>query len=276
MILLILFFAIIFFALWILLRIKDLNYGNLTLVTGGVKVGKTMFSVYLVKRQYKIQLRKWRRACRKCKRHYLNFPEKPLIYSNMPLKVKWGYSPITEDHVLQKARFRYGSVIYFNEITFIAGSKDIKDDQINDTLLQFYKLIAHSSRGGFCIVDTQAIQDAHFALKRSLSTYYMIVKKIWLPFFNIVFLRENIFVDGENTVAIDTQVDPQDSPLVGGKKLYVRLLPHTLWKNYDQYAYSYLTDHLPCPDTVLKPGKDDLKVKHLLRLKTIIERRKQK
>lgn len=276
MILLILLFVGIFFALWILLRIKDLNYGNLTLVTGGVKVGKTMFSVYLVKRQYKRQLRKWRRACRKCKRHYLNFPEKPLIYSNMPLKVKWGYSPITEDHVLQKARFRYGSVIYFNEITFIAGSKDIKDDQINDTLLQFYKLIAHSSRGGYCIVDTQAIQDAHFALKRSLSTYYMIIKKIWLPFFNIVFLRENIFVDGENTVAIDTQVDPQDSPLVGGKKLYVRLLPHTLWNNYDQYAYSYLTDHLPCPDTVLKPGKDDLKVKHLLRLKTIIERRKQK
>lgn len=276
MILLILFLAIIFFALWVLLRIKDLNYGNLTLVTGGVKVGKTMFSVFLVKLQYRRQLRKWRRACRKAKRRYLPFPEKPLIYSNMPLHVKWGYSPLTEDHVLRKARFRYGSVIYFNEITFIAGSKDIKDDEINDILLQFYKLIAHETHGGYAFVDTQAVQDSHFALKRSLSTYYMLIKKIELPFFNLVFLRENIFVDGENTVAIDTQVDPQDTPLIGGKKLYVRLLPHTLWNNYDQYAYSYLTDHLPCQDTVLKPLKDDLKVKHLIRLKTIIERRKQK
>lgn len=276
MIIIVLLIAIVVFSIYVVCKLKDLNYGNLTLITGGVKVGKTMFSVYLVKRQYRRQLRKWRRACRKCKRHYLNFPEKPLIYSNMPLKVKWGYSPITEDHVLQKARFRYGSVIYFNEITFIAGSKDIKDDDINDTLLRFYKLIAHETRGGYCFVDTQAIQDAHFALKRSLSTYYMLIKKIWLPFFNIVFLRENIFVDGENTVAIDTQVDPQDTPLTGGKKLYVRLLPHSLWKNYDQYAYSYFTDSLPLQDKLLKPGKDDLKVKHLIRLKTIIERRKQK
>lgn len=275
-VLVLVFLALIIFTVWVLCKLKDLNYGNLTLVTGGVKVGKTMFSVYLVKRTYKKQLRKWKRACRKAKRSYQAFPEKPLIYSNMPLNVKWGYVPITEALVLQKERFRYGSVIYFNEITFIAGSKDIKDDEINDILLRFYKLIAHETRGGYCIVDTQAIQDAHFALKRSLSTYYMLIKKIWLPFFNIVFLRENIFVDGENTVAIDTQVDPQDSPLMGGKKLYVRLLPHTLWKNYDQYAYSYFTDALPCRDDLRKPSKEDLKVKHLIRLKTIIERRKQK
>lgn len=263
-------------AAYIVTHIKKLNYGNLTLITGGVKTGKTMLSMYLAKRQYKIQRRKWKRQCKKARRKYQPFPEEPLIYSNMPINTRWGYSPLTEDLILQKKRFRYGSVIYFNEITFIAGSKDIKDEEVNDTLLKFYKLIAHETKGGYCFVDTQAVQDAHYALKRSLSTYYMIIKKIWLPFFNIVFLRENLFVDGENTVAVDTQVDPQDTPLDGGKKLYVRLLSHKLWKMYDQYAYSYLTDDLPVDDKVVHPDKDSMKVTNLIRLKTIKERMAKK
>ena len=263
-------FSLVLLFLYVKYR-KPLNYGNLVLITGGVKVGKTMMSVYLVDKQYKKQRKRWKRACRKAKRKYQPFPEEPLIYSNMPLKTKWGYSPITEDLILQRKRFRYGSVIYFNEITFIAGSKDIKDDEVNDILLRFYKLIAHETRGGYCFVDTQAVQDAHYALKRSLSTYYMLVKKIWLPFYNIVFFRENLFVDGENTVAFDTQIDPQDKPEEGGRKHYVKLLPHRVWKIYDQYAYSYFTDDLPVDDSILKPDSD-LKVKVLLRLKTIKER----
>lgn len=269
-------FILSFIALFLYVKYrKPLNFGNLVLVTGGVKTGKTMLSMLLIRMAYKKARRKWKRECRRAKRKFHPFPEEPLIYSNMPINTKWGYSPLTEDLILKKARFRYGSVIYFNEITFIAGSKDIKDDEINDILLSFYKLIAHETKGGVCIVDTQAVQDAHFALKRSLSTYYMIVKKIWLPFFNVVFLRENIFVDGD-TVAIDTNVDPQDSPSAGGKKLYVKLLPHSLWRMYDQYAYSYFTDNLPVHDEILHPTKDDLKVKYLIRLKTIMERMKKK
>lgn len=273
---LIIFIAVVICAVYVLSKSKQLNYGNLTLITGGVKTGKTMLSMYIIKRQYKKQRSKWRRACKKAKRKFQPYPEEPLIYSNMPIKTRWGYSPLTEDLILQRARFRYGSVIYFNEVTFIAGSKDIKDEEINDILLKFYKLIAHETKGGYCVVDTQAVQDAHYALKRSLSTYYMIIKKIWLPFFNIVFLRENLFVDGENTVAIDTQVDPQDTTMEGGKKLYIRLLPHKLWKMYDQYAYSYLTDHLSVSDEIIHPDKNNMKVTKLLRLKTIKERMTRK
>lgn len=46
-------------------HIKRLRYGNLTLITGGVKVGKTELSVALAIKQYRAQLRKWRKACKR-------------------------------------------------------------------------------------------------------------------------------------------------------------------------------------------------------------------
>lgn len=265
----------IFSAIYLLTHLKRLNYGNLTLITGGVKVGKTMFSMYLVKKEYKRALKRWRRACRKAKRKYQAFPEKPLIYSNMPIYVKSGYSPLTYDLLTDKARFRYGSVVYFNELSFLAGSKDIKDEELNDILLKFFKTCAHRTRGGYFICDTQSPQDCHYTLKRSLSTYYMLIRKIWLPFFNIVFLRENLLVDGENTVAVDTMQDPQDSTAEGGKKIYVRMLPHSLWKMYDQYAYSSFTDHLPVSDHVEHPSRSDLKMKSLIRFRTLLQKVKK-
>ena len=57
MIIIVLLIVIVVFSIYVVCKLKDLNYGNLTLITGGVKVGKTMFSVYLVKRQYRRQLR---------------------------------------------------------------------------------------------------------------------------------------------------------------------------------------------------------------------------
>lgn len=268
---LILFIGILFLILWICVfsYIKRLKYGNLTLISGGVKTGKTMLSVCLVLKQYKRQLRKWRRACRKAKRKYQPFPEKPLIYSNMPLKCE--YSPLTLALITGKERFRYGSVVYFNEMSLIAGSKDIKSEILNDWLLRFFKLCAHETRGGYFIIDTQSPQDMHYTLKRSLSTYYFISKKIWFPFFNVIFLRENLLVDGENTVAVDTQTDPQDTVSEGGKKWYFRLIRHKWWKYYDQYAYSSLTDDLPVADEIIKGKPDSLKVRFLVRCKDVLK-----
>ena len=268
---LILAIAVLLVIFWVcvLSYIKRLKYGNLTLISGGVKTGKTMLSVCLVRKQYKRQMRKWRRACRKARRKFKPLPEEPLIYSNMPLKCD--YSPLTLDLITGKERFRYGSVVYFNEMSLIAGSKDIKSEVLNDWLLRFFKLCAHETRGGYFIIDTQSPQDMHYTLKRSLSTYYFISKKIWLPFFNIIFLRENLLVDGENTVAVDTQTDPQDTIAEGGKKWYFRFISHRWWKYYDQYAYSSLTDDLPVADAVIQGTPETLKVRFLVRCKDVLK-----
>lgn len=258
--------------LWICLfsYIKRLRYGNLTLISGGVKTGKTMLSVCLVLKQYKKQLRKWRKECRRAKARYLPFPEKPLIYSNMPLRCK--YVPLDLDLITGKTRFRYGSVVYFNEMSLIAGSKDIKNEVLNDWLLRFFKLCAHETHGGYFFIDTQSPQDMHYTLKRSLSTYYYIQRSLKLPFVSLIWLRENILVDGDNTVAIDTQQDPQDSLAEGGKKWYFRVIRHKWWKYYDQFAYSVLTDDLPVSDQISEPKeKGELKIPFLVRCKDLVK-----
>lgn len=226
--------------------LKRMRYGNLTLVTGGVKTGKTQLSVCMIYKQYKRQLCKWRRACRRAKRKYEAFPEKPLIYSNMPIGKKgMTYCPLTLDLIMGKKRFAYGSVVYYNEASLIAGSKDIKDEELNDHLLKFFKLCAHYTQGGYVILDTQSPQDVHYTIKRSLSTYYDIVRRVTLPFVSLIWLRENKLVDGENTVALDTQIDPQDNVSEGGKKWYFRPILNKWWKYYDQYAYSSFVADLP-------------------------------
>lgn len=250
---------------------KRLKYGNLTLITGGVKTGKTQLAVALCFKQYARQLKKWRKACRKARARYEPLPEKPLLYSNMPIGKKgFKYAPLTLDLVMGLKRFRKGSVIYYNEASLIAGSKDIKDEELNDHLLKFFKLIAHITEGGYLILDTQSPQDVHYTVKRSLSTYYDIWSRITLPVVSLIWLRENKLVDGENTVAIDTQVDTQDSVLEGGKKKYFRLILNKWWKYYDQYAYSTLVDGVPCEDSITEIV-DEKKMHNLIRCKDIKE-----
>lgn len=254
---------------------KRMRYGNLTLVTGGVKTGKTQLTVALAIKTYKKQLRKWRKSCRKARKKYEPLPEKPLLYSNMPIGKRGDkYAPLTIELVTQKERFRYGSVIYYNEASLIAGSKDIKDEELNDHLLKFFKLIAHYTMGGYLFLDTQSPQDVHYTIKRSLSTYYDIWARLTLPFVSILWIRENKLVDGENSVAIDTQVDPQDSVADGGKKKYFRLILNKWWKYYDQYAYSCQVANLPVAEKEIKITNDK-KVHTLVRCRNIKEALKE-
>ena len=103
---------------------KMLKLSNVALFTGGVKTGKSTLSVYCALRKYKRALFAW-----KLKRAFLLlFPKKkeklemPLLYSNVPLKCD--YVPLTEDLVLRKKRFAYGSVIYIQEASLLADSMD--------------------------------------------------------------------------------------------------------------------------------------------------------
>lgn len=263
-------------AVVVMYNLKRLRYGNLTLVSGGVKTGKTELCVALCMKQYKRQLRKWRKACKRARLRYEPLPEKPLLYSNMPIgKRGFEYAPLTLNLITRKERFRYGSVVYFNEVSFIAGSKDIKDEDLNDALLQLFKLCAHETQGGYFFLDTQSPQDMHYTVKRSLSTYYYIYRRLTLPFVSLLWMRENILVDGENTIAIDTQMDTQDTVADGGKKMYFRPILNKWWKYYDQYAYSALTDHLPVGESTVKIGKSK-KVTVLTRCKNIVDRLKRK
>lgn len=252
------------------------KHGNLTLVTGGVKTGKTHLSVCMVEKAYKRALAKWRWGCLKAYARFESLPEKPLIYSNMPIGKKGDkYVPLSLDLITGDQRFRYGSVIYYNEASLIAGSKDIKNEDLNDQLLQFFKLCAHETRGGVIILDTQSPFDIHYTIKRSLSTYLEIWKAFKLPFVTLMWIRENKLTDGERTEAMSESGKDYSAFRSFGQLVDFHVVSHRWWKYYDRYAYSSLTDALPvCSDET--EVVDTKKISTLIRCRDIANAIKEK
>lgn len=251
-ILLIIVAVVIVWALW---QLKILNCGNVVLVTGGVKTGKTTMSVRLV---HKL----WKKNCNKVRfynavtRHFKKDKSKkemPLIYSNVPLSIP--FVPLTYDLIYRRTRFVYGSVIYFCEASLLAGSMDFKDDDLNEALPLLVKLVAHETKGGYMVFDTQSVMDLHYGIKRNVSSYFYIHHKTSIPFFLILKVRELVFMDNTSN---DFTEDVEET-------LKTMIVPKSVWKLFDCYCYSALTDHLPVESDTVKTK--DLKARNILTFK---------
>lgn len=229
-------FAIILFL--ILKRIKRLRLDCITLVVGAPKTGKTTIQCYLALKAYKRALFKWRIT-----KLIGRKTEKPLLYSNIPLKVP--YVPLTKELLMREKRFAYKSVILLSETSLIADSmsslgQSEEVQERNFQLSMFYKLIGHELHGGAVFVETQAPSDNHYALKRCLSRYYWVHSLIkWIPFVLVARVREMSFNDGEtiNSLNIDT------TDIENNFKWLI--FPKAIWKKFDCYAMSIFTDNLP-------------------------------
>lgn len=248
--------AILVLCLFLYLKFfKIPKIGSLVLVSGGVKCGKSTTSVYFALKVYKKNLRsvKIKNFFRKIfKRPLL---EEPLLYSNVPLKCK--YVPLTKELLSRKVRFRYKSVIYIQEASLVADSQLISNQQLNTRLLLLNKLIAHETKGGTLIYDTQQLDDVHYSIKRSISNYFYIHStQKWLPFFCIVRMREMLHNESDSINVITDDIE---------KSTQMFLVPKRVWKKFDCYCFSSLTDNLPVYDSVIDNSKNDnLKVDKLI------------
>lgn len=237
---------------WFLYILKIPKCGNMVLVTGGVKTGKTTLSMRLV---YKT----WKKQCLKVRiqnalgmffkkihfKKFENFEKKPLplIYSNIPLG-ELEYVPLTQALIRREERFVYGSVVYVCESSLMADSMSYKDDYVNEQLLLLNKLIAHETHGGYLFYDTQSIGDNHYSIKRCLSSYFYIHHAVKIPFFILMYVRELKYNDDNSTV------NSFNSDIEDGLKLVI--VPKSTWKYFDCYCYSALTDDLPVNDKTVK------------------------
>lgn len=211
--------------------------GSLALVTGGVKTGKTTFAVHLAIKNYNRAVMRWRITS------VLSFlkkswkgQEKPLLYSNIPLTVP--YVPVTRSMLLRESRFNYKSVILLSEASLVADSQMIKNQEWNDKLLLWVKLIAHETRGGCVVLDTQSIGDLHYSFKRCLSEYFYIHHIFkWFPGYIIAWIQEQRYSDDGSVISAQTG-DIED-------QLKWILIPKKVWKVFDTYTYSAMTDDLP-------------------------------
>lgn len=226
----------LFFVNKFLSKFKVAKVGALALVTGGVKTGKSTLSVAMVRSEYKAR-------CKKVKfKNFFNklfnrpLIEMPLIYSNVPLAMP--YVPLTDDLLLRKKRFVYGSVIYVQEASLVADSQLIRDMDINERLMLFNKLIGHETKGGVIIYDTQCISDVHYSIKRCISNYFYIHHLVkWIPFILVAYVQECRYSDDGSTITVSNE-DTENTL----KKVILR---KSNWKYFDCYCYSVLTDNLP-------------------------------
>lgn len=259
-------FIFIAFVIWFFLLRKNkfIKVGSLSLITGGVKAGKSTVSVAKVCSEYKGALFGYYIDYILCKIFFKPLPEKPLIYSNVPLNVKWGYVPLTEDLILRKKRFRYRSVIYVNEASLL-HDKDIYRNVDKSTQISlFNKLIGHSTHGGCVIYDTQCIGDLPVVVRRCLNTYFYVHHMVkWIPFVILAYVREERYSEDGTSVNVNTGDVENELKRV--------FMWKSTWKKFDCYCFSKFTDNLPVVDNVIKKP-DTLKVDKLVTFQSIYNR----
>lgn len=227
------------------------HFGALTCITGGVKCGKSALTVRFALREYKRAVVRWYIRKFFCKLLKRELPEKPVLYSNIPL-YKVNFSPLTTDILLRQKRMAYGSIVIMDEASLIADSQLIKDKKVNTQLMLFFKLFGHETCGGKCFVNSHCLSDLHYAIKRVTSTYYYVHHLSKLPFFSSFSLREERFSDDGSV--INVYQDDVD------KKMLRVLMFNSTYKKYDAYCYSILTDSLECSsDTRNITDRFDLK-----------------
>lgn len=231
---------------------------NLVFVTGGVKTGKSTMSVYFAIKQYKRNLFAW-----KLKRFFSFIVrkwkdvEKPLLYSNVPLGCD--YVPLTMELVMRQKRFTYGSVVYIQEASLFADSMMYKDEEVNTALKYFVKLIAHETKGGALFFDSQSPSDVHYSIKRSLQSYFYIHHSIKIPFFMVCYVRELLYSSEEQGI---NNLFSDDVEECGLRRV---IIPKRIWRKFDCYTYSALTDDKEAVTDVIEGGKlTSLKTKDVI------------
>lgn len=235
--------------------VKHIRCGCMTLITGGVKTGKSTLSVATSIREFRIVHFKWRIRYFFCKILRKPLPEEPYYYSNVPIKVK-GYHVLELDHLLRKKRLHYKSVVYIQEAALVCDSQLIRSQDINNNLNLFFCLFGHETRGGKIFIDCQSITNLHYGIKRNMSNYVYIhhIKKI--PFFILCYVRELIHSEDNNNINVFTKDIEEDLKFI--------LIPKSTWKKFDAYSFSSLTDYLDSKAVKKDITDKDLKVENVI------------
>lgn len=232
-------------------KLKRLNLPNISLITGGVKTGKSALSLHLAIKQYNKILRQYN-----LRKFFGSKEEKPLFYSNIPLNVPFDYSLIDTSILMRDTRINYRSVMFIDECSLVANSMSFKDSDINEQLLLFNKLYGHYSKGGYLFYNTQSLADCHYNIKRCISNYLYIDNLKRYPFISIASVRlMNYCSDNDSVLNL-----VNDNEEVSYKKV---LMFNSIFKKYDCYCYSVLTDNLPVKNDI-EPKKRTLKTDNIV------------
>lgn len=256
---LLLILGVVTFFVWrFLARFKSPKCAALTFVNGGVKTGKTAFALHLAYSNYKRSHRAWKVQCFFAKLFRKDKPEEPFFYSNIP--VAFPYVPLTKAHLLRQVRFNYGSTVFVSEFSLLADKnlfKFLSPDELKSVSL-FFKLFGHETKGGKFFSDSQALGDICIEFRRNIAQYFYVhhLEK-HVPFLLFFKVREERYSE-DNSVMSMYDEDTEES-------LKTVMTSKRLWKLYDQYCYSVLTDNLPVDNSVVDGATlPDLKARYIV------------
>ena len=175
---------------------------SITAYTGGVGSGKTFLSVRQVIKAYKSALKSWRKEKTKAKILRREVPDKPLLFSNVPIvyKKKFRSAKLTPEIVLLQKRIPEGSIVLVDEVSgFLNQFEYAKNENVRlfDEFCRFFRQYV----GGQMVINDQCSANVVLQIRRRLNTIYNLNKHRYFLGFTSVKVREiNI---SDEIIAVD-------------------------------------------------------------------------
>lgn len=237
---LLIFAIVVFIVHKILLLFKFPKVSAIAVFTGAVKTGKSGVSFACARSKYKMVHFFWRLHSLIRKIFRKTPIEEPLFYCNIPVAgIK--YYDLRLEHIMRTARFNYGSVVWIDEASLLADCYLAKSNNPNlqIDLLKFFKLFGHETHGGYCILNSQSMSDLATAIRKCTNQYFYIHSTFSLRILpiSICKMREERFCEDGTSLNVYKD-DVEDS-------LKMVLFRKKIFKMYDRFSYSILTDNLP-------------------------------
>lgn len=270
--------ALMILALWLYFKyFKLYKAQTINFIDGSLGTGKTFLTVSLAVRWTKKEQRRWKiktkvyellaktKKQKFVKKYQELKNEKPMLYTNIALdSERIEHVLLTKDLLSRKNyRFTYRSILLIDEFSLVADQMQYKNDEINERLLEFFKLFRHQTRSGRIFINSQTTNDLHYSLKYTMTNYLFISRRIRLPFVSLLKVQEMIYIadkQGNQQVTYMTDGDYTDN-------LKTMIVLNKYFKYYDTYGYSIFTDGLPVYKLKNDTKKGNLKTKNIVSFK---------
>lgn len=233
--------------------------------TGAPGTGKTNEAVKWSLRLYKHNLRKWKRMRNKAIRKKQPIPSKPMLYSNIPIRMgryskkqfeelkltinqlnpsiltesikNVRYStPLKIEHLLNQERIEHKSVVFVTELGKVASQYDWQNLNVQKHLDDFISLYRQYTMGGYFICDDQSSDNIAVTIRRRLGTVINMLhlRKFWKVYW--VKMRNITISEDIKTI--------EDESAEDSMRWRLGLFP-LFNQTYDTYAFSNRYNTVP-------------------------------
>lgn len=221
-------------------------YRTITAYTGGVGSGKTFMSVRQAIKCYQRALSAWNKERIKAVIMRREVPEKPLLFSNIPImyKKKFTSCELTPDILLLQRRIPEGSVVMIDEVSaFLNQFEYAKNNNVK--LFDEFCRLCRQYFNGNVIINDQCSSNIVLQIRRRLNTIYNLSKHRY--FFGITMVKVREINISDEILSVDTK----DT----NNEVQTLITFGNFFKYYESRCYRYRYEVLDCVDPVFHDAK---------------------